>query len=126
MTATPRPRELRRLVDAATGDPEAFAALVAGRAGGLTKLGFAAGFLVALGGLGLIVASGSINPPTPSPTVNARPADPPRTDLHGDPLPPGAIARMGSLRWRHHEESGSHLHVIPSPDGKLVATPAVG
>src|SRR5207248_1377814 len=67
---------------------------------------------------------GPVDPPAPA--AAARTADPPRTDPHGDPLPPGAIARIGSLRWRHHEEYGNQLLVVPSPTGKLVATAAVG
>jgi WD40 repeat protein len=45
-------------------------------------------------------------------------AEPP-LDRHGDPLPPGAIARLGTSRWRH----SFTLHaIVPSPDGKTVAT----
>lgn len=47
------------------------------------------------------------------------PASPPRTDARGDPLPEGAIARLGTLRW-HHE--GCAESVAFSSDGKLVAT----
>src|SRR5262249_29604096 len=45
---------------------------------------------------------------------------PPRTDLYGDPLPPGAIARMGAMALRHGC-SGDLASSFP-PDGKLLAT----
>jgi hypothetical protein len=43
---------------------------------------------------------------------------PVRVDASGDPLPPGALARCGTVRWR---VPGGALHVAYSPDGKLVA-----
>jgi WD40 repeat protein len=42
-----------------------------------------------------------------------------RTDQAGDPLPPGALARMGTLRWRH---SADITFVAFLPDGKSVIT----
>ncbi len=46
-------------------------------------------------------------------------AKPRRTDLLGDPLPPGAIARFGSSRLRHHERVTG---VDVTPDGKTIVS----
>src|SRR5437899_1912584 len=42
-----------------------------------------------------------------------------RTDLHGDPLPDGALVRFGTLRWRH---GGPVSFVAFTPDGKALVT----
>ena len=41
-----------------------------------------------------------------------------RTDLHGDPLPDGAVARLGTLRWNMDGEVEA---LAFSPDGKTVS-----
>ncbi len=47
----------------------------------------------------------------------------PRLDRHGDPLPPGAVARMGTIRFR----TGNHVNAIAwAPNGKLLAAAGEG
>ena len=46
-----------------------------------------------------------------------------RTDALGDPLPPGALARFGTLRWRHILRDGNGFATVSlSPDGQMAAS----
>ena len=91
---------------------------------------------VAGGGLGLLTyealaaktwhESESVHPDPPA--VAAEPAaetrqqagdGEPSTDYHGDPLPPGVVARLGTMRLR---PGGSIQHLAFSPDGKRLAS----
>jgi WD40 repeat protein len=49
----------------------------------------------------------------------AQPAKAPRLDLHGDPLPEGAMARLGTVRFQASEHV---VAVALSPDGSTLAT----
>jgi WD40 repeat protein len=53
------------------------------------------------------------------PDVGGPPAPKTATDLYGDPLPPGAVARLGTVRARH---AGGINAVAFAPDGKTYAS----
>ena len=55
-------------------------------------------------------------PGDPKPTPEAKQV---RTDIYGDPLPPGAIVRMGTVRFQHESLVTS---VAFAPDGKTLVS----
>jgi WD40 repeat protein len=63
----------------------------------------------------------SVNPPTRGDPPASGDPKPARKDCFGDPLPQGAAARFGTLRWRH---TGTVLCLASSRDGKLMASAA--
>lgn len=63
-------------------------------------------------------------PDAQPPQAAAKPEPPAeRSDLYGDPLPPGALSRLGTLRWR---QGLQQIHQFAlAPDGKTIATAAL-
>src|SRR5262245_676892 len=56
------------------------------------------------------------------PRIGAQPPKP-RTDSLGDPLPEGAIARIGTLRFKHSPAQGSTVDVsLFAPDGSKIVS----
>jgi RNA polymerase sigma factor (sigma-70 family) len=94
------------------------------RGAALGKAKVALALVLALGTAAL--GAGLIPPPAPDQKAPAAvtPAPPPqpneerRRDRHGDPLPEGAVARLGTLRFR---VPGEVEALTVSPDGKVVA-----
>jgi RNA polymerase sigma factor (sigma-70 family) len=75
-------------------------------------------------GAGLMTHWASAQKPANAPPPQARRAEPPkpegrpvRADRHGDPLPEYALARLGTVRFRHN---GSVDAIAISPDGKTL------
>jgi RNA polymerase sigma factor (sigma-70 family) len=71
-----------------------------------------------------VLARQMVAPPPLAETAPAQPSrqpSQPRVDAHGDPLPPGALARLGTVRFRH---AGQVTAVTYSPDGKIIAAAA--
>jgi RNA polymerase sigma factor (sigma-70 family) len=108
--------------------PAAVAALAEGAARALSplKAWLAAVVLLGLGALGVsaTLPAGSRpeapRPALPQPAPDQRPlvAKAP-AEAQGDPLPPGAVARLGTERFRQGHTIGA---MAVSPDGKLLVT----
>lgn len=117
------PRLADATLAAVAGHP---AAPVAALADGVTtgsRLGLAAIVLGAVVvGLGLLFGSAGDDRPKPDAPKPAPVAAAP-ADAFGDPLPPGAVARLGSIRFRNGMWT---FHVLPSPDGSRLATIGAG
>jgi RNA polymerase sigma factor (sigma-70 family) len=83
----------------------------------LYSLVFVATTVLVLGGAGLLIhnaASEAFDPAAAEP-----PDDSERmVDRYGDPLPPGAVARLGTVRYRFSNTAAAFL-----PDGKTVVSP---
>jgi RNA polymerase sigma factor (sigma-70 family) len=78
-------------------------------------------------GAGLVVMAGRNHPPRPQPASHQEKgtsrAGTPAVDRYGDPLPKGAIARLGSIRFRNHPRSAMlGGRAFLTPDGKTLVT----
>ncbi|MDY3554341.1 sigma-70 family RNA polymerase sigma factor [Gemmata sp. JC717] len=96
--------------------------------GGVNRPGLVTGALVlTLLAAGLVVGAATTadqppagDSPVRSPVAALAPEEPVRTDRHGDPLPEGAVARIGTQRFRHG--GGSINRLLPTSDGKMLVS----
>jgi WD40 repeat protein len=91
------------------------------------KLLLAALLLVSAGAVGWLLTAKRPQPPAPderpgagSKAVTPAPA---RADRHGDPLPDGAVARLGTVRWRHGYQVAALAY---APNGETIAAAGFG
>jgi WD40 repeat protein len=78
--------------------------------------------LVLVAGVALSLSPWAHTSPPPADTKPApKKEELPRTDRYGDPLPPGAIARLGTTRLRH-DDCDYISAVAFSPDGRILAS----
>jgi RNA polymerase sigma factor (sigma-70 family) len=114
----------------AAGEPAAVSASVAALAEGAFggfKLKLVAALLLATAvlaaGAGVAYEPGTETQATKKDDPPAVESRKPKTDAQGDPLPAGAIARLGTARLRH---GFALFHAILSPDGKYIASAGYG
>ena len=111
---------LERAVRSAMGQASASVlALAAGQAVG-SKLLISSAVLVAAAVIGMAVAAGPSEPPKKAaapPAARSAEDTTPRLDAFGDPLPPGALTRLGTTRFRSDEPIHSFFL---TPDGKWI------
>lgn len=75
--------------------------------------------LLTVGGMLAFAAVGHEEPPAEQPAaVAAQPA----VDLHGDPLPPGALLRLGTVRFRHANHASGDSAFAFLPDNQTILT----
>ncbi len=76
-------------------------------------------FGLAVAGAAIALDRGPAGPAVANPATGPKTVGPTKAaDRHGDPLPPSAVARLGTIRWRHGEpvECGAF-----APDSSLLA-----
>jgi WD40 repeat protein len=115
-----RAETFRNLAAPATPEVSALAAAPALK---LKAAGFALFVLIATGLGASLPLLRTPEPETPAAALSAAPPtqakDEPRRDRYGDPLPPGALARIGTVRFR---DGGAIFTLAYSPDGKMLAS----